>query len=72
VKKESAKTVKASDPLVNRTFEFEGNDITFTGRVVDRLRQGCYLVRMSDSKDHVVSVTKMERLGFTFNKKEDK
>jgi hypothetical protein len=64
VKKQPGRA-KTADPLVSRKFEFENNDVVFTGTIFARVGQGSYLARWGDG-DHVVSVAKMEKLGFVF------
>lgn len=66
VKKQPGKA-KSADPLVGRKFEFENNDVVLTGTILARVGQGSYLVMLGDG-DHVVSVARMEKLGFVFGK----
>ena len=66
VKEQPGKT-KTADPLTGRKFDFERNDVIFTGRIVAKVSAGMYLVKLADG-DHIVSVAQMERLGFRFGK----
>jgi hypothetical protein len=58
---------KSADPLVNRRFDFESNDVIYTGTIIARVCQGSYLVRLADG-DHVLSPARMDKLGFVFKK----